>query len=298
MSDFNQKLFTRFDKRPNVYMFVLWAFYILVNNTINATSDWMEASRNNAIPEFAFWEPFSWEYSSALSSLLLVPILLWWFRFLPFSLLRIRRFLFFTFIATVVYSALHVSLMVLFRELIYVVMSGNYDFGSVYFEFLYEYRKDAWGYLLFMALYYAYRFIYVRLKGEARLISHQQFGDTANAQQGAIIESETPEHLLVKKLDKEFLVKVSEIEWLESAGNYVNLHAKGRVYPLRSTLSALLPRIASKDFVRVHRSFGVNINQIESISPLPSGDGEIHLLSGKTLALSRRYKDAFRDKVK
>jgi DNA-binding LytR/AlgR family response regulator len=307
MSFAKQGLFARFDKRPNVYMFIIWAFYVLLNNTINATSDWMEATRDKAIPEFALWEPFAWEYTSAMSSLVLVPLVVWWFNLVPFSLSRIKRFVLLNLLVTIVYSATHVSLMVFFREVIYALVGSSYDFGALYSEFFYEYRKDALSYFIFMVLYYAYRFIYSRLKGEASLIS-QQDDQEAQKQDFDLSENDSsksiepvqtcPEHLLVKKLDKEFLVKVSDIEWLESSGNYVNLHAKGRIYPLRSSLSALLPRIASKDFVRVHRSFGVNLNQVESISTQPSGDGEIQLLSGASVALSRRYKDGLREKVK
>jgi hypothetical protein len=308
----SQKIFNRFDRYEKQYVMLCLGLYVFINNTINASSDWMEATRDNNIPEFSFWEPFCWEYSSALSTLLLFPILIWWFRRVPFELSRLRRFLLLHLVGTVVFSALHVSLMVLFRELVYALVGGNYNFGAVASEFFYEYRKDAWGYLFLMALYYIYRFIYARLKGEASLISQQHKAPLIvssnqnyesveqNSDEPLFSEnsSNAPDHLLVKKLDKEFLVKVADIEWLEAAGNYVNLHSGGRIYPLRSTLVALLPRIDSKGFARIHRSYGVNINLIESIASLPSGDGEVHLQGGQTLSLSRRYKEAFKDRLK
>jgi hypothetical protein len=299
MSKLSHRLFERFDKRPSVYIICALVVYWFINNTINATSVWMEANRNGATPDMSLWEPFAWEYTSLLSNVLLLPLLIWWFNKLPFSLSHLLRFAFLTFLATVVYSALHVGIMVTLRELIYSVMGGNYDFGNVYIEFFYEYRKDAWGFIIFMAMYYIYRFIYKRLKGEASLI-HEQLqdnNDSADFSHEPQANATAPEHLLVKKLDKEFLVKVADIEWLEAAGNYVNLHCGGRIYPLRSTLSGLLPNIAVRGFAQTHRSFGVNLNKIESISSLPSGDGEIHLLSGKSLALSRRYKESFKSRV-
>ena len=103
-----------------------------------------------------------------------------------------------------------------------------------------------------------------------------------------------PKHFLVKKLDKEFLVKVEDIEWIESSGNYVNLHSNGRIYPLRSTLTKISERLACAHFSRVHRSFAVNHQAIDNISYQGSGDGEITLKGGKRLALSRRYKDEFK----
>lgn len=288
MTASHQTLFERFDKRPRRYLALMIFAYLFINNTINATSNWMEATRDNGIPEFMLWEPFSWEYTSALSTMILLPFLFLWFAAFTFSVQRFWRFVWLNVIASLVFSACHVGLMVSFRELIYLWMGGNYDFGEVGKEFLYEYRKDAWGYLFFMLLFYVYQFIYSRLKGEASLISERE----------QVAQDPAPNHLLVKKLDREFLVNVVNIEWLEAAGNYVNLHADGRIYPLRSTLSGLLPRIEEKGFVQVHRSQGVNLNHIDSISSLPSGDGEILLKSGKTLSLSRRYKEAFKKKVK
>lgn len=106
--------------------------------------------------------------------------------------------------------------------------------------------------------------------------------------------STSPEHFLVRKLDKEFLVKVVDIDWLESSGNYVNLHSKGRIYPLRATLANTVELLQHKGFSRIHRSLAVNHHAIHSISYDPSGDGEILLNSGERLNLSRRFKDEFR----
>lgn len=99
---------------------------------------------------------------------------------------------------------------------------------------------------------------------------------------------------LVKKLGKEFIVKVSDIDWLESSGNYVNLHSGERIYPLRATLTQLSKQLEAQGFCRIHRSHAVKLDAIESITPLPSGDSEITLHSGKKLNLSRRYKEQFK----
>jgi DNA-binding LytR/AlgR family response regulator len=155
-------------------------------------------------------------------------------------------------------------------------------------EFIYEYRKDVWSYAFFLLFYQLYQFIYSRLKGEANLIDAEP-------------EQHPPTHaadlLLVKKLDREFLVKVENIEWMESAGNYVNLHSNGRIYPLQSTLAVLSKRLAEKGFCRTRRSYAVNFSVIDHISYQPSGDGDISLKNGTVVALSRRYKDEFKRRL-
>jgi DNA-binding LytR/AlgR family response regulator len=121
------------------------------------------------------------------------------------------------------------------------------------------------------------------LRGEAKLID-----------EGELATEAVPDRLLVKKLGKEFIVRVEDIEWLESSGNYVNLNIGNRIYPLRATLSTLVDQLEPRGFRRVHRSHAVNLDFVESISPLESGDATITLRNGKTLNLSRRYRTEFR----
>jgi hypothetical protein len=279
--------FERFEQHRGRYIFLLVACYLFINNTINATSDWMEETRDGA-PEFTLIEPFIWEYSSAIAVLLLLPLLAIFWQHSPLKLSNIKSQLAKHLVVSLLFSILHVSIMVLIREAAYWVMGGNYDFGPILREFIYEYRKDVWGYAFFLLCYQLYLFIYSRLKGEANLI---------DAEPEQLPASHVPEHLLVKKLDREFLVKVDNIEWMESAGNYVNLHSNGRIYPLRSTLADLSKRLAEKGFCRTHRSYAVNFSAIDHISYQPSGDGEISLKNGSVVALSRRYKDEFKQRL-
>jgi hypothetical protein len=281
-------LFERFDQHQSRYVGLLVVAYLLINNSINATSDWMETTRDGT-PDFAMWEPFLWEYSSAISTLCLLPTLFFIWHKLSARLNNIPKLLVIHALTALIFSICHVALMVLIRNLAYALADSHYDFGPIFREFFYEFRKDAWGYVFFFAIYHLYQSIYRRLKGEANLIG-------AETQDNK--KPSTPDHLLVKKLDREFLVKVLDIEWLESSGNYVNLHSGGRIYPLRATLGELASRLADKGFSRIHRSYMVNHNAIEHISYQASGDGEIKLKSGHSLNLSRRYKDEFKQRLR
>ena len=280
-------LFERFDKHQTAYVSLLMVLYLAINNGINATSDWMETTRDGS-PDFALWEPFVWEYSSALSNLILLPLIFMLWRRMPLSLTRIKTQIVQHLLLALIFSAAHVTIMVLLREGVYWFVGGNYDFGPILREFFYECRKDVWGYMFFLSLYHLYHFVYRRLKGEANLIDAESTGNKY---------AQVPEHLLVKKLDREFLVRVDDIEWMESSGNYVNLYSGGRIYPLRSTLAELTDRLRSKGFSRIHRSYAVNHYAIDHISYQSSGDGEIHLKNGHKLNLSRRYKDEFKQKL-
>jgi hypothetical protein len=258
--------------------------YFFINGTILATSVIMEAKRKESTLGFQLWEPFVWEYTSAISALILFPLLVILLQRIPFSWLSIKRSLFYYFIVSVVFSLCHVSMMVGMREAVYFFMDGNYDFGDIWFELFYEYRKDLWSFSFFIVLIKAYQFILSRLQGEANPVAQSEDENI----------SQSFDRLLVKKLGKEFIIKVEEIEWLEASGNYVNLYIKGRIYPTRATLGKLIEQISAKGFCRIHRSHAINLERIESITPLSSGDSEVKLVTGKILNLSRRYKEGFK----
>ncbi len=110
-------------------------------------------------------------------------------------------------------------------------------------------------------------------------------------------DTEIADRLLIRKLGKEFIIRVDEIEWMEASGNYVNLYIKNHIYPLRSTLAALIAKLESRGFRRVHRSYAVNLDCVASISPLESGDANITLCNGREIPLSRRYREEFRKQL-
>ncbi len=317
----------RFERHKVLYCYLALALYLLLNNGINATSVWMEHRRQpgNLLP---LWEPFLWEYSSLLATLLLAPLLAWWFERNPLRLTHLRALLLAHLLGSLLFSLAHTGLMVGCRELVYGLLGRGYDFGPWLRELFYEYRKDAWGYLFFLGLYQLLQFVYHRLTGDATLISGDdepavgsvydmassdlnadavdckdsttpEMKSENNTNMGvastpATLRSNSPQHFLVKKLDREFLVAISDIEWLEACGNYVNLHSKGRIYPLRATLSQTMLQLEIQGFSRIHRSFAVNHRHIDNISYQPSGDGELVLKNGQQLTLSRRFKEQFR----
>jgi len=53
-----------------------------------------------------------------------------------------------------------------------------------------------------------------------------------------------------------------------------------------------------EQFVRIHRSYMVNIARIRQMQPLETGDSIVTLDSGKELKLSRRYKDHVKQRLK
>jgi len=101
---------------------------------------------------------------------------------------------------------------------------------------------------------------------------------------------EYPDSILVSKGSDECLIPVNRIECVSAAGNYVEIHARGQLYLLRATMKQVDEMLPPTQFVRVHRSHIANRDEIERIKTLRSGNGTVHLRSGKVLSMSKKYR--------
>lgn len=265
-----------------------WILLTATNGIANSVTVIMDVHRVGL--DFADWEPAVWEWSSGVMVLALVPALLAWTRRVPLQWDGIGRRLALHLLGSVAFSLLHVAGMVVLRELAYAALGGHYDFGDWPRELSYEYLKDVRGYVMLVTMIEGYRFVIRRLQGEASLLGRPDEGEPLEP-------VDRPERFLVRKLGREFLVAADDIEWLQAAGNYVNLRVRGHDYPLRSTIAGIEARLDATRFARVHRSYIVNLGRIASLEPLDSGDARIHLQDGAVVPCSRTYRDALRARV-
>jgi len=100
-----------------------------------------------------------------------------------------------------------------------------------------------------------------------------------------------PERIVVKSDGEIVCLKPSEIDWAESAGNYVCLHVGNVTHILRETITALENRLGARQFLRVHRSTLVNVERIKTLKPSLYGDYSILLRDGTKLTLSRGFRE-------
>lgn len=256
--------------------------WLSLNVVVLSTNYLMEARAQNLAVEA--WQPFTWQISSALTLLPVAIVLIGLMR-QYFSHYSIKQQIVFHLVLTLPFSAIHVAGMIGLREWVYWLKGSDYQFGDWVFGFLYEYRKDFMTYISLIFLFQAYTTIVLRLQGEAKYV---QTGEEEK-------ESPQPEQLLVKKLGKEFLISIHNIEWVEASGNYANLHVDTSVYPMRITMKKLEALLPQKQFFRIHRSHIVNLNRVKHIEPQESGDHILTLKSGISLSFSRRYREEFKE---
>ena len=98
------------------------------------------------------------------------------------------------------------------------------------------------------------------------------------------------DRLVVKSGGSTRFVRVADIDWIEAAGVYANLHIGGREVLYRAALNELAGKLDPIRFVRIHRSAIVNIESIMHLEPISHGDFEVILKDGSRSRISRTYR--------
>ena len=99
------------------------------------------------------------------------------------------------------------------------------------------------------------------------------------------------DHWLVADRGEMRRVPLADVECVNAADNYIELHSATATWLDRTTLAAFLAHPAARGFVRVHRSCAVQPSRVLALEPLGSGDAQLRLASGRCIRLSRRYRD-------
>ena len=174
-------------------------------------------------------------------------------------------------------------------EFVRSIDSGHYiGFTTAHPEFALEgFKLNAIDYLLKPFSYEEF------MKATQKVISLVDLVERCHAAESAIAQNEAEaadkEVISVKADYKTQLVKVADIVYLESAGEYVRLHIEGS-----STITTLFrlknmeTTLPADGFLRVHRSYIVNLKRIASYTK-----GRIFLDNGEYIPLGENYKERF-----
>ena len=223
-------------------------------------------------PEFAAWEPWSWEISSFSASMVLI-----WMPWLavraamPGRASWLRLLLIHTGTA-LAFSVLHVALFIALREGVYAARGWDYDFGPLGERFIYELRKDLLTYLAFVTTFW----IGLALKTGAAPAPRVEASATFDIRDGTRI----------------IRVTAAQVAAVTAAGNYAEfILTDGRRPLMRTTLAKLEAELAPLGLTRTHRSWLVNPARVTGLAPDGSGDWTVEL-GAVSAPLSRRYPQA------
>jgi DNA-binding LytR/AlgR family response regulator len=102
-------------------------------------------------------------------------------------------------------------------------------------------------------------------------------------------QSASDKHLFIRSEYSLVKVATDEISYIEGLADYLKIHlATGKTLLTRMTMKNILSKLSDKEFVRVHRSFIVPFNRIQSVR-----NKFIQLDSGKEIPIGISYEEEF-----
>ncbi len=91
--------------------------------------------------------------------------------------------------------------------------------------------------------------------------------------------------IFIKTESKLVQINTEDVLWVEALGNYMRIFTPNGKYTVLSTMKDIASKLSSGDFARVHRSFIVRVDKIETIE-----DNYI-LINQKQISIGKAYKD-------
>ncbi|MHA6288253.1 LytR/AlgR family response regulator transcription factor [Maricaulis sp. CAU 1757] len=181
-------------------------------------------------------------------------------------------------VGSILFAATHILLMALSRELIWALF---YDSEYTYLrnplaDLLYDYRKDAVTYLTALML----------------LTLSRNLERAHEEAQAAREDAVRSRRITLKCGGRTVFLEASRFEAARADGNYAHVHTTGgETLHARISLTELgrLLGSAGEDVRRVHKSWIVNLNQIEERAATRQGDRVYTTTSGRRIPGSRRY---------
>lgn len=134
------------------------------------------------------------------------------------------------------------------------------------------------------------RFAKAIARARGLLGKERETGDETARNGGDQRPARLRDRLLVNDGGRVLFVPARDIEMVQAAGKHVKIFVNGHCYLARQALREVESRLDSNNFVRVHRSTIINVEQITELHPLFHGDYEIVLKRGTRVTLSRRFR--------
>jgi two-component system, LytTR family, response regulator len=110
----------------------------------------------------------------------------------------------------------------------------------------------------------------------------------------SLTSSSTQENIVVRTGNRLEVIPLNEVKWLEADGDYVRIHGGSRTHLLAESLTALLQRLGSAQFARIHRSRAVNFEWVQALQRRAHGEFTLILKTGEKLEAGRSFTPALK----
>lgn len=102
-----------------------------------------------------------------------------------------------------------------------------------------------------------------------------------------LIQPDEKLRVVIKDGTEIVIIPTSEIEYLEAYDDYIKIHHKGKTHLKKKTLNHFEKTLDPKQFIRIHRSYLLNINELTKIESFEKNSYSAILRSGKRIPISR-----------
>src|SRR5688572_1610319 len=131
-----------------------------------------------------------------------------------------------------------------------------------------------------------------RIRSQLRAQSNNHFDERLRNLLASLGAKESYlERMVARTNGKILIIRVTDVDWIEAAANYVRVHIGPKQFLVRETMTNLETRLDPDKFLRIHRSIIVRKDRIKELEPLFQGDYSVVLHDGTRLTSSRGYRD-------
>ncbi len=95
------------------------------------------------------------------------------------------------------------------------------------------------------------------------------------------------DRVLIRDGAKVHIIPAATIDYIEAQDDYVSIKAEGRTYLKQATLSSLENQLDASKFIRIHRSYILNIERLAKIEAYAKDSRVVILKDGTRLRVSR-----------
>jgi two-component system LytT family response regulator len=99
---------------------------------------------------------------------------------------------------------------------------------------------------------------------------------------------------VVRRGNRHSFVPVDQVDWIDVADNYLQLHVGTQAHLCRGTMKQAEDELDPARFVRIHRSAMVAVDRIRAIRTHESGSHVIEMIGGAQVRTSRPYAERVR----
>ena len=103
--------------------------------------------------------------------------------------------------------------------------------------------------------------------------------------------------IVFKSRGRILFLSVSDLRWIGAEGNYVRLCTATENHLLRETMAHVEERLDPREFLRVHRSFIVNLKYVKEVRRDADGDSVVVMDNGQKVALGRSFRSALKQQL-